>query len=284
MLDPLRMVVGLGCTLLTSAVATAGANNSPDPATTQSIVRIIDTSPSARCHGTAPLLDSRLVTLLKHGQLAIRTKRCPPPGAGVSFGGSVTQPEASWESTLSLLTRARAGDDEALNDLFARYLPILRRWASGRLPRWARDLADTPDLVQETLIQVFKKMEGFEHRGEGALQAYLRQAVMNRIRNEIRNAGNRPGTLELDEQAPDEGLSPLEAAIGSQAVERYEAALQRLREDERELIVARLEMGLTYAELAAAAGKPSSDAARMAVTRAIARLIEEMDDAPGPSG
>ena len=186
--------------------------------------------------------------------------------------------DASWESTLSLLTRARAGDREAMDDLFARYLPLLRRWAAGRLPRWARDLADTPDLVQETLIQVFKRVEGFEHRGEGAFQAYLRQAVMNRIRNEIRNAGRRPERVELDEDKVDEQLSPLEAAIGSEGVERYETALQRLRDEERELVVARLEMGLSYAELAATAGKPSPDAARMAVTRAIARLIEEMGD------
>ena len=193
------------------------------------------------------------------------------------------QPDRSWESTLSLLTRARAGDREAMDDLFARYLPLLRRWAAGRLPRWARDLADTPDLVQETLIQVFKKVEGFEHRGEGAFQAYLRQAVMNRIRNEIRNAGHRPERVELPDDKADERLSPLEAAIGTEAVERYEAALQRLRDEERELVVARLEMGLTYAELATASGKPSPDAARMAVTRAIARLIEEMGDVTGPT-
>lgn len=196
----------------------------------------------------------------------------------------MTDVDSSWDSTLSLLTRARAGDDDAVNDLFARYLPLLRRWASGRLPRWARDLAETPDLVQETLIQVFKKIGGFEYRGEGAFQAYLRQAVMNRIRNEIRNAGHRPRRVELDEGVPGEHLSPLEAAIGTQAVERYEGALQRLRNDERELVIARIEMGLTYAEVAAATGKPSPDAARMAVTRAITRLIEEMGDASGPTG
>src|SRR4029079_12134367 len=155
--------------------------------------------------------------------------------------------QGSWETTLSLLTRARAGDGDALDELFARYVPLLRRWAAGRLPRRVRDLADTPDLVQETMLQVFKHIEGFEHRGEGAFHAYLRQAVMNRIRNEIRNAGRRPTRVELDEDAVEE-ISPLEAAIGSEALERYEAALQRLREEERELIVSRLELGLTYAE------------------------------------
>jgi RNA polymerase sigma-70 factor (ECF subfamily) len=68
----------------------------------------------------------------------------------------------------------------------------------------------------------------------------------------------------------------LEAAIGAEAVEHYEAALQRLRGEERELIVARIELGLTYSELAGALGKPSADAARMAVGRALVRLAEEM--------
>jgi len=191
------------------------------------------------------------------------------------------QSDASWESTLSLLTRAREGDEQALNDLFARYLPPLRRWASGRLPRWARDLADTPDLVQETLFHVFRKIETFEHRGEGAFQAYLRQALMNRIRNELRNSRWRRERSALDESVPDPGFSPLEAAVGTEAVERYEAALQRLRSEERELIIARLELGLTYSEVADAAGKPSANAARMAVTRAVERLIEEMGNARG---
>jgi RNA polymerase sigma factor (sigma-70 family) len=190
---------------------------------------------------------------------------------------------ASWESTLSLLSRAKEGDEQALNDLFSRYLPGLRRWASGRLPRWARDLADTPDLVQETVLHVFKRIEGFEHRGEGAFQAYLRQALMNRIRNELRNAANRPERGELEEAGADDGLSPLERAVGARALERYEAALERLRGEERELVVGRLEMGLTYSELAGVTGRSSPDAARMAVTRAIARLIEEMTDVPGPA-
>ena len=182
----------------------------------------------------------------------------------------------SWDATLTLLARARGGDEQALDELFARYVPLLRRWAAGRLPRAVRDVADTPDLVQDTMLQVFKNIEGFEHRGEGAFHAYLRQAVMNRIRNEIRNAGRRPERVELADSAPDDGLSPLEAAIGSEAVEQYEAALQRLDENQRELIVARLELGLTYSEIAEAAGKRSPDAARMAITRAVARLIEEM--------
>ena len=57
---------------------------------------------------------------------------------------------------------------------------------------------------------------------------------------------------------------------------RYEAALQRLKPGDREAIIARVEMGLPYSEVAAALGKPSVAAAHMAVSRALVRLAEEM--------
>ena len=187
-------------------------------------------------------------------------------------------PDATWDSTLTLLTRARAGDGQAMDDLFARYLPGLLKWTRGRLPRWARDLADTPDIVQDALLETFRKLDSFDHRGEGALRAYLRQSVMNRIRDELRRAKRHPERVELDPLLNDAGLSPLESAVGAQTVERYEAALQRLSQDDRELVIARVEMGLTYPELAAATGKPSAGAARMAVSRALLRLAEDLDD------
>jgi RNA polymerase sigma factor (sigma-70 family) len=180
------------------------------------------------------------------------------------------------ETTLDLLTRARAGDSEAVNRLAARYLPALERWASGRLPHRSRDLADTSDIVQEALVDTFRRIEGFEHRGEGALRAYLRQAVMNRIRDELRKAAVRRVQPGIPDHLPARGLSPLESTIGQATVERYEAALAGLRDDERDLIVARVELGCTFPEIAAATGRASADAARMAVTRALVRLTQEM--------
>ena len=180
------------------------------------------------------------------------------------------------ESTRSLIERHRAGDREALDRLFSRYLPSLSRWASHRLPQWARDIADTQDLVQETLLQTFNRMDVFEPVGEGAFQAYLRQALFNRIRDEIRKCGRRPGRGELDSQQEDDKPSPLEEAIGSEATDRYEKALAALKPEEREAIIFRVELGFSYAELALALDKPSPDAARMAAQRALVRLAEEM--------
>lgn len=192
--------------------------------------------------------------------------------------GASRRPEdrSQLHSSLTLLERAQAGDRAALESLVARYLPRLQRWASGRLPRWARDIADTQDLVQETLFQTFKGIEKFEPRGDGALQAYLRQAILNRIREELRRAKRRPPSSELDSQAAADSRSPLEQAIGQEALERYERALATLRRDDRELIVARIELGYTNQEIADLLGKPTANAARMAAERAIVRLAKEM--------
>ncbi len=191
----------------------------------------------------------------------------------------VPPPPDSLSATTDLLRRARAGDADALNDLFRRHLPPLRRWARGRLPRWTRDLRDTEDLVQETLTQTFKRLDQFEPRHEGALQAYLRQAVVNRVRDEVRRLNRYPAATALDDsnRSADPAASPLEEAIGTEALERYEAAMQRLKPEEREIIIARVEMQQSYQQIAAAHGKASPDAARMAVTRALVRLAEEMD-------
>jgi len=182
-------------------------------------------------------------------------------------------------STLDLLERARQGDQDALNELFSRNQGPLRRWARGRLPRWTRDLRDTEDLVQETLAQTLKHIGSFEHRHEGALQAYMRQALLNRVRDEVRRVNRYPavGALDDADQQAVQAASPLEEAIGTQALERYEAALGRLRPEERQIIQARVEMQRSYQQIAAEHGKSTADAARMAVSRALIRLAEEMD-------
>ena len=71
------------------------------------------------------------------------------------------------ESTFLLIEQIRAGDKSALDRLLRRFLPLLTRWASGRLPRGARDLSDTEDLVQETIISALRHIDHIEIRGEG---------------------------------------------------------------------------------------------------------------------
>ena len=125
-------------------------------------------------------------------------------------------------------------------------MPALRRWAHGRLPMTARGLNDTADIVQDTIISAMRRLEVFQSRHQGALQAYLRQAVMNRIRDVIRQHKRRPEISGLSEGIEDEATSPLEHAIGAENLERYESALQRLNAADREAIIGRLEMLYSY--------------------------------------
>jgi len=187
-----------------------------------------------------------------------------------------TEGSSDADSSFALVLRAHEGDDRALNELCHRYLPRLQRWAHGRLPSWARGALDTHDLVQDTFTQVVQRIGKFEPRHEGAFQAYLRQALLNRVRDEIRRAKRKTPAEALDSAEPASDPSPLEEAIGQEAQERYDAALQRLKPDDREAIILRIELGYAYADVAEALGKPSVAAAHMAVSRALLRLAKEM--------
>lgn len=176
------------------------------------------------------------------------------------------------ESSLDLLHRVHAGDATALGALIERYRPRLVRWASGRLPPHVRHLAETQDLVQDTLVQAFRRIGSMEIRGEGALQAYLRQVLLNVIRQEIRKVRSRPAAEALQQDRESAQPSPLEEAIGGALLARYDEALERLRESDRELVIAHVEFGFSHPELATAFGKPSANAARMALQRALMQL------------
>src|SRR5215208_2444673 len=174
-------------------------------------------------------------------------------------------PLLSHEPTIELVVRARGGDMSAMEALLQRCLPPLKRWAHGRLPAAARGKLDTGDLVQDAAMNLLRRLEFFEPRHVGAMQGYLRQSVINRIRDEVRRIGRNAPPVELPEDHPSDRTSPLESAIQSEAYDRYRRALTQMEPKERELIVARVEIQWTVAEIAERFGIRSVDAARMAV-------------------
>lgn len=185
------------------------------------------------------------------------------------------------EATQNLLVLARSGDPAARELLAARYLTRLRRWASGRLPDRARDKVDTVDIVQECLVRALERLDAFELRHESAFQAYLHTAILNRIKNEFRRVASRPPSTEVSGREPDHAASPLDQVIALEIIEHYAVALGRLRDEERECIRLRVDMECDYDEIARLLNKPSTDAARMAVTRALDSLAREMDRVRG---
>jgi RNA polymerase sigma factor (sigma-70 family) len=187
-------------------------------------------------------------------------------------GNGVADPLLSDQPTIELVSRARGGDMTAMEAQLQRCLPPLKRWAHGRLPAAARGRLDTGDLVQEAALHVLGNLGTFEPRHVGAMQAYLRQSVINRICDEVRRIVRQPPPLELPDDHPCDRTSPEEDAIRAEEYGHYREGLSRLTPKDRALIVARIEMQWSLAEIAHRHGLPSVDAARMAVNRAVKRL------------
>ena len=184
-----------------------------------------------------------------------------------------------FESSLELLEKTRAGDTAAQERLLARYRPRIYRWASGRIPGYARDFTDTEDLVQLAMMGLVKNLTSFDYRGEWALQAYLRRAVLNEVRKQIRRKQRVPHVEGVLEELETSELCPYEAAVGREVFARYNQALERLTPLEQEAVVAWVEMGCSHREIMVLTEKKSVDAARMFVTRALEKLARDMADA-----
>jgi len=189
------------------------------------------------------------------------------------------QPEAvaPGEATIEVVELAKAGDAAAIERLMAKCLPLLTRWAHNRLPASSRDMIDTQDIVQETLVNAFRRLPSFRWEREGALYAYLRQALHNRLCDEHRRHARKPVRAELTGLEPNREKSPLDELLDGERRDRYEAALMRLRPIYREAIVGRIELQLSYEELAAALGKDNANTARVTLMRAVQRLVREME-------
>ena len=131
------------------------------------------------------------------------------------------------------------------------------------------------------MVRVIRRLDGIEPRSPGAFPSYLRAAILNRIRDELRKAAVKPQFDTLDDNTEDSSPSPLEQTIGLDQTEQYEQALAKLKEDDQAAIFLRIELELNYDDLADALEKPSPDAARMAVKRALVRLAKTIHDEYG---
>ncbi|MGB8634687.1 MAG: sigma-70 family RNA polymerase sigma factor [Rhodanobacteraceae bacterium] len=180
------------------------------------------------------------------------------------------------ENTTRLIGRIRAGDGSARECLISRYLPMLRKWAHGRLPSYGRDLSETDDLVQITFLRALNRLESFESQRPGAFLAYLRTILMNAVREELRRRRTSPATTRLLDTLPSPQASVVEQAIGGQTLEAYERALSRLPENKRMGVMMRIEFEMSFQEIADELEMPSANASRMMVVRAIEDLAGAM--------
>ena len=183
----------------------------------------------------------------------------------------------SENETMELIVQIRAGSRGAWSQLVNRELPPLKRFAQGRLPAWARSAGDTQDLVQNVLVRAMPRLSTWESQGRGALRAFLRKAVMNQIVDEIRKARKRMGAPVVPDELPASTPSPLAKLIQDENLRKLREALSQLSESDRRLLAARFGSGRRYNEIALRLKRPSGNAARVAVERAVERLAKIMN-------
>ena len=129
-------------------------------------------------------------------------------------------------TTIELLERFKKGDQEAVSILVERSIPPLKRWARGRLPLWARSLAETQDLVQNAVLRALPHLKSFEglttRRAPGLSATGGQQPHPGR---DSESGGSCSRRARLGQSTGRRTIAPLERAIGQESLERYEAAL-----------------------------------------------------------
>jgi RNA polymerase sigma factor (sigma-70 family) len=163
--------------------------------------------------------------------------------------------------------------DPALESWMQRSIPELKQWARGRVPA----NMDADALVQDVVSRATRHLGHVRPRHPGALQPFLRRALVNRIRDEVRRRiGPSSFADELAAARLFDSVSPMEQMIGASDAADYEQALSRLSAQDRELIVARLEARWSMTDIATCFGMKTQEEAHAAVTRALHKLTEEM--------
>ncbi len=189
-----------------------------------------------------------------------------------------------FHQTIVLVGRAQDADPEALQELFARYLPRVRRIVALRLGRQQHEILDIDDITQDAMADAIRGLSRFSADSDASFINWLSQIVVNRIRMELRraNTGCR-GSGEVlrfadaessvhDSEVKGTDRSPLSHAVESEAQDKLSQALHRLTEAQREIVIQRAHCHMTYAEIATSMDFPNADAARGAFNKALKEL------------
>lgn len=188
----------------------------------------------------------------------------------------MSQPDLS--STRELISRSNAGDDDARDHLAERCLPVLSRWARGRLPKYGRDLSETDDLVQITLVRALNNLENFDAKGPGAFLAYLRTVLLSCVKDEVRRTSRARQRIVLAQSVKLRTAEGTDSIANLEDLEAFEAAVNQLPEPKRTAVILRVELGMDFESIARELECPSANAARMMVQRALATLAKELPD------
>jgi RNA polymerase sigma-70 factor, ECF subfamily len=186
--------------------------------------------------------------------------------------------------THELLRRAHAGDREATERLLDRYRPFLHQVVALRLDPKVRPRVDPSDVVQETLLEAFRRLTDFLERHPMPFRIWLRRTALERMFN-IRAHHVDAARRAVGQEVPIPERSSLLVAgrflaadstpsrqlSRRETVRRVNQALAGLGEADREILFMRDFEGLTYEEVAWAL-EIDPAAARKRYGRALLRL------------
>lgn len=116
--------------------------------------------------------------------------------------------------------------------------------------------SDAEDVAQDALVEICKSVGGF--RGDSSLATWIHRVAVNVCLEHRRK--RRPLFVPLEEEfadcEPDPEADPSEALEKTEAKSSIDAALSRLTEVHRDVVVLHELQGLTYAECAKVLGCP----------------------------
>ncbi|MFB7865237.1 MULTISPECIES: sigma-70 family RNA polymerase sigma factor [unclassified Streptomyces] len=175
----------------------------------------------------------------------------------------------------ALVRRAVEGDGQATHDLLARVHPLALRYCRTRLNRLPGDARHfTEDLAQEVCVAVLMALPRYKDTGR-PFEAFVFAIAGHKVADLQRAAMRHPGSTAVpsDEmpERPDDSLGPEERALLSDDAEWAKKLLANLPENQRELLVLRVAVGLTAEETGQMLGM-SPGAVRVAQHRALSRL------------
>jgi RNA polymerase sigma-70 factor (ECF subfamily) len=189
----------------------------------------------------------------------------------------------------ALIERAKAGESEALNDLFARHHGLMVELARRKIGPRLRQKEDADDLAQTTFREATRDFGQYQYRGEGSFLRWLVQILQNKIRDKAeyyaatkRDSGReRSGEVPAGDSGdlkrfdpPSQDLTVTQALARDEEFRILRAALDELSPDHRKAITLVFFQGLSLSEAGQLMEGRSEDAVRMLLRRAEARLHE----------
>lgn len=197
------------------------------------------------------------------------------------------------DTTEQLIARARRHDEQALNELLDRHTQRLLDSIRAELGGRVRQRLESQDVMQQVYLDALRDIDRFEDRGKDSFYHWLRRIAVNRICDVDRKAfktAKRRGELRAADLGRDASMMGLLDAMGGtvtrpsmaagldERVGLLKGALEKLSDDQREVIELRYLTQLNVAETAARMDR-TQRAVRSLSVRALIRLRELLGDA-----